>query len=84
MPRRAGWSAEAQPRLRDRWDRWFAVTTSGGFPGRHGAGLQGVPGLLVPDPERTEIDVHLDLELIPEIGGHSPRVPAGATSAIRE
>ena len=46
--------------------------------------LQGEPGLLVLDFERTEIDAHLHLERARETRWYSPRVPACTTSAIRE
>ncbi len=46
--------------------------------------LQGAPGPLVLDLERTEVDGYLHLELARELRRHSPRVPAGAASAIRE
>jgi hypothetical protein len=46
--------------------------------------LQGVPGLILFGLDRAEVDVHQDLELAREIVGYSPRVPAGATSAILE
>jgi hypothetical protein len=46
--------------------------------------LQGVPGLILFGLDRTEVDVHQDLELTREIVGYAPRVPAGTTSAILE
>jgi hypothetical protein len=61
------------------------------FPQRHtaprrraAAPLQGAPGPLVLDLERTEVDGYLHLELTCEVRWHSPRVPACAASAIRE
>ncbi len=53
-------------------------------PLRLGRPLQGVPGLILFGLDRTEVDVHQNLELAREIVGYSPRVPAGATSAILE
>jgi hypothetical protein len=43
-----------------------------------------MPGPFVLGLERTEIDLHLHLELAVEVGGYSPRVPAGAASPISE
>lgn len=43
-----------------------------------------MPGSFVFDLEGSEVDIHLHLELSLEVIWHSPRVPAGAASAIPE